>query len=94
MYEKRKGNTFENIHTIFPKLIAKLCKKYNLENFIHISALGINEATDSKYAISKLEGEKNILDNFEEPGIDESIKEELSEYVSKRIAEGGAPTDF
>ena len=37
---------------------------------------------------------KNILDNFEEPGIDESIKEELSEYVSKRIAEGGAPTDF
>ena len=29
MYEKRKGNTFENIHTIFPKLIAKLCKKYN-----------------------------------------------------------------
>ena len=37
---------------------------------------------------------ENILDNFEEPGIDESIKEELSEYVSKRIAEGGAPTDF
>ena len=64
LYEKRKGNTFENIHTIFPKLIAKLCKKYNLENFIHISALGINEAIDSKYAISKLEGEKNILENF------------------------------
>ena len=64
LYEKRKGNTFENIHTIFPKLLAKLCKKYNLENFIHISALGINEAIDSKYAISKLEGEKNILDNF------------------------------
>ena len=34
LYEKRKGNTFENIHTIFPKLLAKLCKKYNLENFI------------------------------------------------------------
>ena len=29
-----------------------------------MSALGINEAVDSKYAISKLEGEKNILDNF------------------------------
>ena len=61
---KKKGNNFENIHTIFPTLLAKLCKKYNLENFIHISALGINEAIDSKYAISKLEGEKNILDNF------------------------------
>ena len=64
LYEKKKGNTFENIHTIFPTLLAKLCKKYDLENFIHISALGINGAIDSKYAISKLEGEKNILDNF------------------------------
>ena len=64
LYEKRKGNTFKNIHSIFPSLLAKLCKKYNLEHFIHISALGINEAVDSKYANSKLEGEKNILDNF------------------------------
>ena len=64
LYEKGRGNTFKNLHTIFPTLIAKLCKKYNLENFIHISALGINEAIDSKYAISKLEGEKNILENF------------------------------
>ena len=64
LYEKGKGNTFKNIHTIFPTLLAKLCKKHNLENFIHVSALGINEAIDSKYAISKLEGEKNILENF------------------------------
>ena len=64
VYEKKKGNTFKNIHTIFPTILAKLCKKYNLKQFIHISALGINEAIDSKYAISKLEGENNILDNF------------------------------
>ena len=64
LYEKKKGNTFKNIHTIFPTILAKLCKKYNLKQFIHISALGINEAIDSKYAISKLEGENNILDNF------------------------------
>ena len=64
LYETRKGNTFKNIHTIFPSLLAKLCKKHNLENFIHVSALGINEAIDSKYANSKLDGEKNILDNF------------------------------
>ena len=64
LYEKRRGNTFKNIHTIFPSLVAKLCKKYNLEHFVHVSALGVNEAIDSKYAISKLEGEKNILDNF------------------------------
>ena len=64
LYEKRNGNNFKNIHTTFPTLLAKLCKKYNLEHFVHISALGVNKATDSKYAISKLEGEKNILHNF------------------------------
>jgi len=64
LYESKRGNTFHNIHTVFPTLLAKLCRKYDLENFLHISALGINEASDSKYAISKLEGEKNILNNF------------------------------
>ena len=39
-------------------MLAKLCKEYDLENFIHISALGINDAIDSNYAKSKLEGEK------------------------------------
>tara|TARA_Y100001958_G_scaffold141050_1_gene116169 strand:+ start:551 stop:1513 length:963 start_codon:yes stop_codon:yes gene_type:complete len=63
LYEK-KGSTFKNIHSIFPSLIAKLCKEYNLKHFIHISALGINDAIDSYYAKSKLEGEKNILKNF------------------------------
>ena len=63
LYEK-KGSTFKNIHSIFPSLIAKLCKEYNLKYFIHISALGINDAIDSFYAQSKLEGEKNILKNF------------------------------
>ena len=64
LFEEKRGNTFKNIHVIFPTLLAKLCKEYNLEHFIHLSALGINEATDSNYAQSKLEGEKNILKNF------------------------------
>jgi len=64
LFESKKGNTFKNIHTIFPSLLAKLSKEYKLKHFIHLSALGINEATDSNYAKSKLEGEKNILNNF------------------------------
>ena len=64
LFEKKKGNTFKNIHTVFPSIIAKLCKEYNLKNFIHLSALGINEAKDSEYARSKLEGENEILKNF------------------------------
>ena len=64
LFENKRANTFYNIHTLFPSLLAKLSKEYKLKNFIHLSALGINEASDSKYAKSKLEGEKNILNNF------------------------------
>jgi len=64
LYEKNKGNTFENIHTIFPSLISKICKEYNVQQFIQLSALGIDDAIDSNYAKSKLEGEKNIKNNF------------------------------
>ena len=64
LFEKKKGNTFKNIHSIFPLLLAKLCKEYNLKNFIHLSALGINEAKDSNYAKSKLVGEDNIFKSF------------------------------
>ena len=64
LFEKKRGNTFKNIHSIFPSLLAKLCKEYSLKHFIHLSALGINEAIDSNYAKSKLEGESKILKNF------------------------------
>jgi uncharacterized protein YbjT (DUF2867 family) len=64
LFEKQKGNTFKNIHSIFPSILAKLSKEYNIKHFIHLSALGINEAQDSKYAKSKLDGESNIFKNF------------------------------
>ena len=64
LYEQKKGNTFKNIHTLFPSILAKLSKEYALKHFIHLSALGINEAEDSNYAKSKLEGENNIFKNF------------------------------
>jgi len=63
LYEKRK-NHFKNIHSDFPSLLSKLAKKKNLKQFIHISALGIENAVDSDYAKSKLEGEINARKNF------------------------------
>ena len=63
LFEKKR-NSFKNIHAVFPSILAKLCKQYNLQHFIHLSALGINDAIDSKYAKTKLEGEKEILKNF------------------------------
>ena len=64
LYEGKNGNTFKNIHSLFPSILSKLCKEYKLKHFIHISALGINDALESNYAKSKLDGEINILKNF------------------------------
>ena len=63
------NNSFKNIHINFPKILSQKCSENNLKQFIHISALGIDDAIDSQYAISKLEGEKEIINNFEKATI-------------------------
>ena len=37
---------------------------------------------------------KEIIASFEEPPMDQAIREELAAFVERRKAEGGAPTDF
>ena len=63
LYENKK-NKFKNIHVNFPSILSKKSEQHKLKQFIHISALGIEKALDSNYAISKLEGEKKIINNF------------------------------
>tara|TARA_Y100001970_G_scaffold92764_1_gene116945 strand:- start:5385 stop:6344 length:960 start_codon:yes stop_codon:yes gene_type:complete len=63
LYEK-KENQFELIHSILPSLLSKLAFKNSLNQFIHLSALGVESALDSKYATSKLNGEKKVRQNF------------------------------
>ena len=63
LYEKKK-NQFKTIHTDLPDLLSRVANKMKLDRFIHLSALGIENANDSKYAISKLEGENKIINNF------------------------------
>ena len=63
LYEKKK-NHFNLIHRDLPSLLSKVAQKKSLEQFIHISALGIELATDSLYAKSKLDGEKEVKQNF------------------------------
>jgi len=64
LFEKRK-NYFKNIHTDFPDLLSKISAKKNIEKLIHLSSLGIEKSLDSKYAISKLDGETKIKKNFD-----------------------------
>ncbi len=61
---ERKKNQFDLIHTMLPSLLSKLAIKNSINQFIHLSALGIESATDSNYAMSKLEGEKRVRKNF------------------------------
>ncbi len=63
LYEKKK-NHFNLIHSDLPSLLSKLASRLSLDQFIHISALGIEKAYDSNYATSKLNGEKNVIQNF------------------------------
>ena len=63
LFERGKINTFEKIHTLFPKFLSEICKKKN-KHFIHISSLGVENASDSKYAASKAEGENKIFENL------------------------------
>ena len=69
LFEKGKKNTFNNIHVEFPDRISRICKQENIDQFIHVSALGLDEAKNSKYALSKLKGEKKIRENFEKATI-------------------------
>lgn len=61
--EKKKGD-FMKYHAELPEKIAQKCQALNIENFVHISALAIQKAKNSKYAQSKLTGEDLIKENF------------------------------
>jgi len=63
LFERGKKNTFKNIHINFPEKISKICKEEN-KKLIHVSALALSQAKDSKYALSKIEGEKKVRDNL------------------------------
>tara|TARA_B100000674_G_scaffold497084_1_gene529532 strand:+ start:1068 stop:2033 length:966 start_codon:yes stop_codon:yes gene_type:complete len=63
LYEKKRDE-FQIIHSDLPAMLSKKANQFQLEKFIHLSALGIEKAIDSKYASSKLDGEKRIRENF------------------------------
>ncbi len=63
LFERRRGKRFWFAHSDLPEMIAKACKKENVERFVHISALGI-EGSKSKYAKTKLAGESVVSKAF------------------------------
>ena len=63
LYETKKQK-FNYIHSQFPHILSNLCGEFGIKNLVHISALGVKEKHVSLYMQSKLQGEKNIQNNF------------------------------
>ena len=63
LYEKKRGQ-FKSIHTDLPHMLSKIASDLEIEKFVHLSALGIEKAYNSGYAMSKKDGESKVLRNF------------------------------
>jgi len=64
LFENKK-QSFDYVHNTLPGLIAKISKKQNIQTLIHLSALGVERISESKYAVSKFKGEKNVRGQFQ-----------------------------
>lgn len=58
LFEKG-AQTFERAHVDIPGFIAKACADHDVQSFVHISALAVEQSA-SRYAKSKLKGEQAI----------------------------------
>ncbi len=63
LYETRKQK-FNTIHVDLPETIANLCSQSDVNKFIHVSAIGANIESKSKYQQSKFLGEEKSLNSF------------------------------
>ncbi len=61
--------TFESIHVEGAEIVARDAKEAGAKNFIHMSAIGADAGSPSQYGISKAEGEKRVLQQFENASI-------------------------
>ena len=63
LFEK-KPHQFEYLHSQIPGFLSTISTREKIDQFIHISSLGVEHAKDSKYAISKVNGETLVRNNF------------------------------
>ena len=63
LYETGKQK-FSTIHVDIPDMISKFCAESDVKKFIHVSAIGANPDSKSKYQQSKFQGETKALNNF------------------------------
>ena len=63
LYESRQQG-FSDIHTAGPSRIGKVASAFGIERLVHVSAIGANSSSNSKYLRSKALGEEALLQAF------------------------------
>lgn len=58
------SQTFENLHVKGSEMIAQACAHEGVKKLVHISSIGADEESASKYARTKACGEKAVRENF------------------------------
>jgi len=58
------AQTFQDVHVEGARRIAKAAREAGVQRLVHISAIGANKNSNSKYAVSKAEGEAAVLAEF------------------------------
>ena len=56
----KKRNSFADVHDKAVKNLVKIGKKLKIKKLIHISSIGVSENSNSKYATTKYNGEKEV----------------------------------
>ena len=57
-------HNFEAMQAELPARIAKIAKAHNIEKIVHLSAIGAQTKSKSRYAVTKAEGERALLRGF------------------------------
>jgi uncharacterized protein YbjT (DUF2867 family) len=60
----QRGQTFDVVHVKGPEAIAREAARLGLRAMVHVSAIGADSESDSRYAESKAEGEKRVREAF------------------------------
>ena len=68
LFESGK-QSFGKIHDEGAGLVAEVAAAANVKSLVHMSAIGADDESDSKYAKSKAAGEKAVLKNFRNASI-------------------------
>jgi NADH dehydrogenase len=61
---ERGAQSFDTVNHLGARAVAEAVKAAGIETFVHVSALGVDAASPSRYARSKAAGEAAVLENL------------------------------